>query len=267
MSSIQSVVAYHRANVILTVGSNLQMKKFLAISAATIALAAQASAGTPGFVDVSLGAIDGNEAEITTMGAGGSVVAPLSGNWHVQFDGEFTRYQQEGGGLSGSGLSAHIFHDGGDWAVGALLDYQALTALTFWTLGAEAQYTLGSLVFEAGAGIGTIEASANADTVSAGGSVTWYATPDLSFAGGINYRDIDTLFDTTTYSLDAEYRLEGTPFSVIGGYSFSDLEAGIESNAWSIGLRYGFGDATLQDRRKDGPRWLREDNGYISPAA
>jgi len=243
------------------------MKKFLAIAATTIALVAPASAGTPGFVDVSLGAIDGNEAEITTMGAGGSVVAPLSGNWHVQFDGEFTRYQQEGGGLSGSGLSAHVFHDGGDWAVGALLDYQALTALTFWTLGVEAQYTVGTLVFEAGAGVGTAEVSSNADTVSAGGSVTWYATPDLSFGAGIGYRDVDTAFDTTSYSLDAEYRLEGTSFSVIGGYEFSDLDTGIESNAWSIGLRYGFGDATLQDRRKDGPRWLREDNAYISPAA
>ena len=245
------------------------MKKFLAVSAATIALAAPASAGTPGFVDVSLGAIDGNEAEITTMGAGGSVVAPLSGNWHVQFDGEFTRYQQEGGGLSGAGLASHVFFDGGDWAVGALLSYQDITAVTFWTLGAEAQYTMGAFVFEAGAGFGTGEISLlNEDSVSASASLTWYVNADLSFTGSVTHRDTDTvsadIIDVTSYGLDAEYRFEGSPYSVTGGYTFSDLDSGSESNAWTVGLRYGFGDASLQDRRKDGPRWLREESNVTN---
>ena len=239
------------------------MKRYLAITAATIALAAPsiASAGTPGFVDVRLGAIDANAAEFTTMGAGGSVVAPLSGNWNVQFDAGFTRHQIEGAGFSGSGLSAHIFHDGGDWALGALLDFEDTSILTYWTLGAEAQYTIGSFVFEAGAGFGTLEAGGNADTGSANASLTWYANQDLSFAGGISYRDVESSsLDSTTYSLDAEYRIDGSPFSVIGGFAFSDLGLGIESTGWTIGLRYGFGDATLQGRRNEGPRWLRESS-------
>jgi hypothetical protein len=264
MSSIPPAAAYHHKMMILVVRSNLHMKKFLAMSAATIALAAPsiASAGTPGFVDVRLGAIDANEAEFTTMGAGGSVVAPLSGNWNVQFDADFTRQQIEGVGFSGSGLSAHIFHDGGEWALGALLDYEDTALVTYWTLGAEAQYTIGSFVFEAGAGFGTVESfGGNADTGSANASLTWYANEDLSFAGGISYRDVDAAsLDSTTYSLDAEYRLEGSPFSVIGGFAFSDLDLGIESTGWTIGLRYGFGDATLQARRNEGPRWLRESS-------
>jgi len=231
-------------------------------SAAALALLvpALATAGTPGYVDASVGAIDLNTADLTTMGASGAVVAPLSGNWHVQFDGDLTRYQINGGGFSGSSLAAHVFHDGGDWAVGGLLDYQSLSSITFWTLGAEAQYTVGAFVFEAGAGFGTFEAfSNNNDTSSASASVTWYYSPDISVTGGINYRDVDMVSaDWTVYSLDAEYRIEGTKFSVIGGYAFGDLELGFESSGWSIGLRYGFGDATLQGRRNEGPRWLRE---------
>ncbi|MFN8706028.1 MAG: hypothetical protein ACK50J_05060 [Planctomyces sp.] len=243
------------------------MKRYLAITAASIALAAPtiATAGTPGFVDVRLGALDVNEAEFTSMGAGGSVVAPLSGNWHVQFDAEVTRQQIDGAGFSGSGLSAHIFNDGGDWALGALLDYEDSAFNTYWTLGAEAQYTVGSFVFEAGAGLGTIETfGSNRDTGSANASLTWYANADLSFAGGISYRDVDAAsLDSTTYSLDAEYRLDGSPFSVIGGFAYSDLDSGLESTGWTIGLRYGFGDATLQGRRNEGPRWLRESSADL----
>ncbi|MFN9163575.1 MAG: hypothetical protein ACK6DM_12875 [Alphaproteobacteria bacterium] len=247
------------------------MKRYLAITAASIALAtpAIATAGTPGFVDVSLGAIDTDVNEITTMSAGGSVVAPLSGNWNVQFDGEFTRYQQKGGGLSGAGLSSHVFYDGGDWAVGALLNYQDATAVTFYTLGAEAQYTVGSFVFEAGAGFGTGEVSLlNENSASASASLTWYANADLSFTGSVTHRDTDTtdpdIIDVTSFGLNGEYRFDGSPYSVVGGYTFSDLDNGFESNAWSVGLRYGFGDATLQDRRKDGPRWLREERNVTN---
>lgn len=244
------------------------MKRYLATSAAIIALAAPsiATAGTPGYVDASVGAIDLNSAELTTMGASGAVVAPLSGNWHVQFDGDLTRYQIKGGGLSGSSLAAHVFHDGGDWAVGGLLGYQSISSITFWTLGAEAQYTVGAFVFEAGAGFGTFEEFSNNDTSSASASVTWYYSPDISVTGGINYRDVDMVSaGWTLYSLDAEYRIEGTKFSVIGGYAFGDLDAGFESSGWSIGLRYGFGDATLQGRRNEGPRWLRETTSMSIP--
>lgn len=239
------------------------MRRYLALSAAALALAvpASANAGTPGFVDVNLGTIDAGAADLTTVGVGGSVVAPLSGNWLVQFDGEFTRYEDDGLTLSGSGLAAHIFHDGGDWAVGALLGYQSLSDLTFWTLGAEAQYTVGAFVLEGGLGIGTAESlSSNADTFSANASATWFANADLSFTGGISFIDIESETEATNYSLDVEYRFAGSPFSVIGGYAFTDYEGGAEGDTWSIGLRYGFGDGTLQARRNEGPRWLREDS-------
>ena len=242
------------------------MRRYLAISAATIALAVPsiAAAGTPGFVDVSLGTIDVDPVELSTIGVGGAVVAPLSGNWHVQFDGKVTRYEDGDVALNGSGFSAHVFHDGGDWAVGALLGYQSLSSAAFWTLGAEAQYSVGAFVLEGGLGIGTAEDPAeNLDTFSANASATWYANPDLSFTGGISYFDLDDEFDATSYSIDAEYRFAGSPFSVIGGYTFTDYEGSAEGDTWSIGLRYGFGDATLQARRNDGPRWLREDSAVL----
>ena len=98
MSSLKLRVPYHGASMIRFFIGVMEMRRFLAISAATIALAVPsiATAGTPGFVDVSLGTIDVDGDDLTTMGVGGSVVAPLSGNWNVQFDGEFTRYEDDG---------------------------------------------------------------------------------------------------------------------------------------------------------------------------
>ena len=233
-------------------------------TALVLATPTSATAGTPGFVDVRLGSINIDPVELTTAGIGGSVVAPLSGNWNVQVDGELTRFEFGDETVSGSALVAHVFQDTGDWAVGALLGYQGFDAVSFWTLGAEAQYTVGAFVLEAGLGIGTGEAASdNVDTFSANASATWYASADLSFTGGIYFLDLRDRVDVTDYSLDVEYRFAGSPFSVIGGYTFTDYENGNEGDAWSIGLRYAFGDSTLQARRNEGPRWLREDSALV----
>jgi hypothetical protein len=50
---------------------------------------------------------------------------------------------------------------------------------------------------------------------------------------------------------------------VFGGYAYTDIGSGTEIDTWSIGLRYGFGDGTLQQRRNEGPRWLREENPLL----
>jgi hypothetical protein len=238
-------------------------------SAAALALLvpAIATAGTPGFVDVSLGVFEiDSEGDFTSFGAGGSVVTPLAGNWHVQFDGEVVRFESGGAAASTSGLSAHVFHDGGDWAVGAQLDYHNLVGTSIWTLGAEAQYTAGAFVLEAGLGIVSAEsAGTNDDAWNGSAAATWFANPDLAFTGRINYLDQanNSPSEITDYGLDAEYRFAGTPYSVIGSYAFTDTSTGIEADTWSIGLRYGFGDGTLQQRRNEGPRWLREKNSLI----
>lgn len=236
-------------------------------SAAALALLvpAIATAGTPGFVDVNLAFLDSGSTELTGLGAGGSVVTPLAGNWLVQFDGKVIRLEGEGTATSTSGLSAHVFHDGGDWAVGALLDYQSLYGASLWTLGTEAQYTAGAFVLEADLGLVTSETfGVNEDAWRMSAAATWFANPDLSVTGSINHLDpTDSSTEITAYGLDAEYRFAGTAYSVFGGYAYTDIGSGTEFDTWSIGLRYGFGDGTLQQRRNEGPRWLREENPLL----
>lgn len=236
------------------------MKKHLIGIAALTALLApvSAQAETAGVIDLSVGQLSVEDTDLDTVAIGGAVAADLSGAWRAQFDVDLTRVSDSGDGFTFTNATAHVFHDAGAWAFGGVLSSRDFGYASGWSLGAEGQMNLGPVVLEGEAGLGTIEAfGGNADTTNADVSATWYATPDFSIGLGYYYFDIDgdTQFDT--WSLDGEYRFQGSQFSVFGGYAQTDVED-TEIDAWRIGLRYGFGDDTLQGRRMTGPRWQRQ---------
>lgn len=246
------------------------MTRIFALPALITALATPiaATAGTPGFVDIRLSNTDisasGASIDMDSITVGGSVVTPLTGNWHAQFDAEASRDYVLGDNLSDSALSSHVFYDGGDWAVGGLAGYRSFSTASSYVLGIEGQATLGTVVLEAGIGFGTTEsASLDFATRAFDASATWYATPDLSVAARFDNYNINSLGDFiwNNYDLTAEYRFEGSPVSVFGGYAYTEYDTPLsylEFDTWSLGVRYAFGDGSLQQRRAEGPRWLRE---------
>ncbi len=244
------------------------MKRQFLISAAALAFALPAGAGTPGYVDLSVGTLEltapGLDVDYDTVSAGGSLAVNLSGPWGAQFDGSFVRYDF----ATSNNFAGHVFHDGGNWAIGGVVDYWSIYGLTQWTLGMEAQATLGAFVIEGGVSAGNLEQfSINIDVWNADASVTWYVTPDLSIAGTIGTESYDVTFDagSQTYGVEAEYRIDQSPFSLFVAYERADVDYLIayDADSWALGLRYGFGDGSLQARRDEGPRWLRQDRRAI----
>jgi hypothetical protein len=240
------------------------MKRTLLLSVFALAVALPATAGTPGYVDFSVGTVDlsnpTGSLDLDTVSGGGSVAVNLSGAWNAQFDGSLVRYEI----ATARNFAAHVFHDGGNWAVGGVFDYWNIYGAAQWTLGLEAQVTLGAFVLEGGASTGNIEdGPSNVDVWNAEASVTWFATPDLSFSGTVGTVAYDVASDagSTTYGVEAEYRFDQSPFSLFVAYERADVEGLIEyeADSWGLGLRYGFGDGSLQARRDEGPRWLRQD--------
>lgn len=241
------------------------MKKHLASAAAIAALATPlaAHAETPGYVDLSFGqwTSSGNDVDTTTLGGSGAV--DLTGNWRAQFDGEALRLSSGGDGFTLNSLAAHAYYDGGEWAFGGVLSSNDFGEGAAWTLGAEGQMDVGAFVVEGEVGFGTIEGfGSDADTRHANVSATWYATPNFSVAAGYDYSDIEQDFNDTVLHLDGEYKFDNSPFSLIAGYASHDSEF-IDFDTWQVGLRYGFGDDTLRDRRQNGPRWLRGSSSLL----
>jgi hypothetical protein len=229
---------------------------FAALAALLAPVSAQAE--TAGVVDLSVGQMSVEDTDLDSVGLGGSVAADLSGAWRAQFDVDATRVSESGDAVTFTNVAAHVFYDAGGWAFGGVLSNRDFGFATGWSLGAEGQVHFGPIVLEGEAGLGTIETfGGDADTASADLSGTWYATPDFSIGLGYYYFDIEGETEFDTLSLDGEYRFTNSQFSVFGGYAQTEVED-TEIDAWRIGLRYGFGEDTLQGRRQTGPRWQRQ---------
>lgn len=230
-----------------------------AASALALLAPAAANAESPGYVDASVGQIDFDGSDLDMIGFGGAVAADVSPNWRVQFDGDVTRYS-DNGAFTTTNVTAHLYTEGDNYAVGAVLSNRDLIFASIWSLGVEGQTAMGPVVLEGEAGFGTLEAFSNdAGTVNASVNGTYYASDNFSIGAGVGYLDSDDAFGTImTYSVDAEYKFD-SPVSLFVGYANSDYDdISADSDTWRLGARYSFGDDTLRNRRETGPRWLRE---------
>lgn len=240
---------------------------FGAASALALLAPAAASAETAGYVDISVGQADIDSTDLDMISLGGAVVTPVSPNWRAQFDVDATRYSEDGA-ITGTSVTAHLFTEGPNWAVGGVLSNRDLLFASMWSLGLEGQTNLGQVVLEGEVGVGTIETfGGDTGTVNADGNATFYATPDFSIGLGVSYLDADDAFGSSlTYSIEGEYKFD-CPMSVFAGWATADYDdVDVDVDTWRIGARWAFGNDTLQGRRETGPRWLR-GLGNILPIA
>jgi opacity protein-like surface antigen len=235
-----------------------------AAAAAALLAPAQAEAQTQGYVDLSVGQSSFDSLDLDTVTIGGAAVADLSGGWRAQFEADVTRMSEDDGALTLTNAAAHVYYDAGDWAVGGVLSNRDLAFASAWMLGLEGQTHLGSLVLEGEAGFGTLEAFGDElDVFNADASATWYLTDDFSIAGGVAIFDIDEFDDEfVTYGIDGEYKFQSSDFSAFAGYSQTEFDDE-DIDTWRVGVRYAFGDGTLRERRRSGPRWLRGNAVFL----
>ncbi|MGE0828138.1 MAG: hypothetical protein AB7O04_02155 [Hyphomonadaceae bacterium] len=223
-----------------------------------------ANAQTDGFVDVSIGQVDSDFEDIDTLSIGGSVAADVAGDWRAQFDANVTRFSVDDDAISATDVAAHLFYDGGDWAIGGVLANRDYIFGSAWTLGAEGQVNLGPVVLEGELGFGTLEGlGGESDLTNADVNATWYVTPNFSVGAGYALLDFDEVDESIdTWSVDAEYKF-ASPFSIFAGYSNTEIED-VETDGFRVGGRFAFGNDTLQGRRATGPQWLGVSSQFLS---
>lgn len=224
-----------------------------------------AHAQTNGYVDIALGQTDIESTDLDSIMLGGAVAADVSDGWRVQFDVDTTRYSDGSDPLfTTTNVAAHVYRGTDTWAVGGVLANTDYIFGSAWTLGIEGQTHLGQLVLEGEAGLGTLEAFGDeTDVVNANVNATYYVTDDFSLGVGVAYFDADEFDDEfITYSLDGEYKFQGSAFSMFAEYAQTEV-GDVDSDTWRIGGRYAFGDDTLRGRRQTGPRWLRNSSNVL----
>jgi hypothetical protein len=249
------------------------MRTFWLGAASAVALLAPgaAAADTGGYIDLSAGqlTIDGDDADIVTIG--GSAAANFSSDWRAQFDVNVSRLSESGASLTLTDGAGHLWYQGNNWAIGAVLSERDVFPATDWSLSLEGQAWFGNAVVEGQAGLGQIELfGSEEDTSNASANLTYYFTDNFSAGvGGEIYDTNDAFGSVTTWTLDAEYQFAGSNsiFASWTDLAYDDIDA--DGDTWRIGIRHAFGDDTLKGRRQNGPHWLSSNSilpGLFGPS-
>lgn len=97
----------------------------------------------------------------------------------------------------------------------------------------------------------------NTDFWTLEGEAAFYVGRALRLHAAASYSDVEVtegISEAWAYGVGAEYQLAGTPFSVTGDFSRTDMDL-ISVDTLSIGLRYSFGgDLQARDRAGGGLR-------------
>lgn len=158
-------------------------------------------------------------------------------------------------------LSGHAFWVGTGWRLGGVvatsqLDVGAGVNIDETTYGVEGSYDFGPNT------VGLASATFGSDDIPPiGGFDTWNADVGLNHYIGTNARiggsigignlDGPTITgDTFSIGVKGEWQPWAAPVSITAGYSHfnADLTPSLDSDSFSIGLRWSFGGGTLRDR-------------------
>lgn len=260
------------------------MKNILLASVGALAFCAALSSAA--FADVS-GTVSGSYANDTNGGGdglwnvNGSLTGKVSGDWGVEATGG---YHSVGIG-SGLGdldiwnVGGSVFWSGMQGRLAASVNYYSTSKdgsdLNVTNYGAGGEWYLGPNF--------TVAVKGGGDNVNlnipgfgsgsenggyAGGMLQWYAMPDLSLSGSVDYAELAGL-NSTSETAKVEWLFSHSlPISVYGGYEHADLSSngfgGLGGgDLFFVGLKFYFNGSSggaLVDRQRNGSL------GYIAEA-
>jgi hypothetical protein len=247
------------------------MKKYLLLSAGVLALGLAFSGSANANV---AGTLSGSYASDTNSGSGdlwnidGSLTGMFAGNWGGEATGGYHNLSD------GVGDSLDIWNVGGSvfWAaaqgrLAATVNYYSTNSfgadlnVTSYGVGGE-WYGGPNFTVAVKGGGNTVNASAGGFGGSdsggyAGGMLQWYAMPNLSLSGAIDYSEFGG-FNTTSETAKIEWLFSETmPISIYGGYEHADADAGGfggGGDLFFVGLKLYMNDngGALVDRQRSG---------------
>ncbi len=197
----------------------------------------------------------------------GSVSAPISEAMSVQADASYSDAEDSDGVFSGA---LHLVGDlDGGIRVGAFVAGADVQDETLFGGGLEGQVQFERSTLGATVAYATID-DLDVDMWGIGGDYRFFVNDNLRVDGGLSWASIDTpIGDTEAWGagVGGEFKPSNTPFSVFGGWSYSEAdELDVSANTFSLGVRVSFGNATLKDRDRDGPSF-NGANGLLSLAS
>jgi hypothetical protein len=239
------------------------MRKHLMSAALAVALITPGAAlAQSGHLDASYGNhtydFGGPEFEVDVASIGGQVAfgeLPLG----VQIDGRYANWGGDADNVGVWGLGAHVYKRSETWLIGAYVGYDDADDFNIasWTGAIEAQYYLPRSTVSGVLSYSEQEDQGYAITLLEG-EYRHFVADNFSLHGALGFGqgDISTTTDPNVWSAEigAEYQFAEMPVSVFGGYRYGlvDFDPGeIETNAFSVGIRYNWG-GTLMDRNRRG---------------
>ncbi|HET9231050.1 MAG TPA: hypothetical protein VFO00_07160 [Vitreimonas sp.] len=233
------------------------MKKILLGAAAAIAIAAPsvASAETNAVIGAHYGNTDFDGFDFDSYGINGAFSHDMHGGV-LQMDGRWNRLDI-GSGAPDLGNSYGAIHYGmrnDSHSFAGFVGLSDFFSLSGTGVGVEGQMFLGNFNLNGSLGFATYDDALDATHVQIDGA--YFFTPNLAVTAlvGVTEVDFDSGGDTdfTTYGVGGEWRFDGSPFSLTGGYRNHDFDGG-DADSWMIGFNVDLGTGSVQERTRSGP--------------
>jgi hypothetical protein len=233
------------------------MKKVLLASAGALALCAAFASAASAQVS---GTVAGNYANVTNSGGGdiwgvdGSLAGMFGSNWGAEAAGGY--HDESGGGGSIWNIGGSVFWQGMKGRIAATYQYHDITGANFSSYGVGGEFYAAPNFTVAAHGGG--ESGSGTSGGYAGAMLQWYAMPNLSIDGSVDYLQVGSGADITSETIKAEWLISNnTPVSIYGGYQHVDLGAGpgSDANVVFVGVKLymnGSGGSSLVDRQRNG---------------
>jgi hypothetical protein len=174
----------------------------------------------------------------------------------LQMDGRWNRLDI-GSGAPDLGTSYGAVHYGvrnDSHSFAGFVGLSDFFALSGTGVGVEGQMFLGA--FNLNGSLGFVEYDELFDLMNAQVDGAYFITPNLAITGLVAFTEADfdggSDSDFTTYGVGGEWRFDGSPFSITGGYRNHDFDGG-DADTWMLGFNVDLGTGSVQDRTRSGP--------------
>jgi hypothetical protein len=235
------------------------MKK-TALLAAAAALFAASPAMASGHVGATYGTTEADTADVDTWQVEGAFGAS-SGSFGFQLDAGLGNAESDFGDVDTSTLAGHVFWNGGNWRLGAVIATANLDDGSLETdesvYGVEGTYNLGANAVIVGSyTIGESEFLVDLDSWNADIGLNYYFTDNLRVSGTIGSGNLDAGggfdLDTSSLGISGEWQPWTTPVSFTAGWSTFDADLFGDYDTITVGARWNFG-GSLRERDNDTP--------------
>lgn len=244
--------------------------------------AAQPFGGVAGFVDTYYGRTSSDDLDINSnsWGLRGSINGGVSGA-NVQLDGAVGWADQGGEEVKQYSGAAHLYYrPQTDYAVGGFAHLSKSDATIYglgnanaetkdYLFGVEAGWFTDQAGFTLQGGLGKTDFDGvEANHVLVGLGMKYFLSDNIRFDAGLNFHrldstDRDAKLDVASLQTTLNYRLDGLPVSVYGGYRLDSVTPevsgtrydNVSTNSFLVGVKGHFGSNSLRDEMMNGPIW------------